>query len=102
MALLAEKRIPLGICPTSNLALGVYRSIEEHPIERLRCAGVPVSVNTDAPVLLGASLESEYALCRTAFGWSDDVVKAVAFTSIEASFANADVKSRLSGALARW
>ena len=102
VALLAEKRIPLGICPTSNLALGVYRSIEEHPIERLRCAGVPVSVNTDDPALLGASLESEYALCRTAFGWSDDVVRAVASTSIDASFANADVKSRLSGALARW
>ena len=102
VALLAEKRIPLGICPTSNLALGVYRSIQEHPIERLRRAGVPVSVNTDDPALLGASLEGEYALCRTAFGWSDDIVRAVACTSIDASFANADVKSRLIGALARW
>jgi adenosine deaminase len=102
IAWLAEKRIPLGICPTSNLALGVYRSIQEHPIERLRRAGVPVSVNTDDPALLGASLEGEYALCRTAFGWSDDIVRAVAGTSIDASFANADVKSRLTAALARW
>jgi adenosine deaminase len=102
VAWLAEKRIPLGICPTSNLAIGVYRSIQEHPIERLRRAGVPVSVNTDDPALLGASLEGEYALCRTAFGWSDDIVRAVAGTSIEASFANADVKSRLTAALARW
>jgi adenosine deaminase len=102
IAWLAEKRIPLGICPTSNLALGVYRSIQEHPIERLRRAGVPVSVNTDDPALLGASLEGEYALCRTAFGWSDDIVRAVAGTSIEASFANADVKARLTAALARW
>jgi adenosine deaminase len=102
VTLLAEKRIPLGICPTSNLALGVYRSIQEHPIERLRRAGVPVSVNTDDPALLGASLEGEYALCRTVFGWSDDIVRAVASTSIEASFANADVKARLTDALARW
>ena len=57
LKLLAEKRIPLGICPTSNLTIGVYRSIQEHPIERLRRAGVPVSVNTDDPALLGASLE---------------------------------------------
>ena len=102
VAWLAEKRIPLGICPTSSLTIGVYRSIQEHPIERLRRAGVPVSVNTDDPALLGASLEGEYALCRSAFGWSDDIVRAVASTSIEASFANADVKSRLTAALARW
>ena len=102
VAWLAEKRIPLGICPTSNLTIGVYRSIQEHPIERLRRAGVPVSVNTDDPALLRASLEGEYALCRTAFGWSDDIVRAVAGTSIEASFANADVKSRLTAALAHW
>jgi adenosine deaminase len=102
VALLAERRIALGICPTSNLVLGVYRSIDEHPIERLRRAGVAVSVNTDDPALLGASLEGEYALCRAAFGWSDDVVRAVAATSIDASFANADAKSRLRAALARW
>ncbi len=53
VALLAERRIPLGICPSSNLTLGLYPSLAEHPIERLRRAGVPVSVNTDDPALLG-------------------------------------------------
>jgi adenosine deaminase len=80
----------------------VYRSIEDHPIDRLRRAGVAVSVNTDDPALLGASLESEYALCKRAFGWSDDEVRAVARNSIDASFASDDVKRRLSDALARW
>ena len=100
--LLAERRIPLGICPTSNLTLGVYPSIDEHPIDRLRRAGVAVSVNTDDPALLGASLEGEYALCSSAFGWSDDDVRGVARTSIDASFANDEVKTRLRRALARW
>ena len=63
VALLADRQIPLGICPTSNLKLGVYAAIEEHPIDRLRRAGVVVSINTDDPVLLGASLVGEYALC---------------------------------------
>jgi adenosine deaminase len=102
VALLAERRIPLGICPTSNLVLGVYPSMQAHPIERLRVAGVPVSVNTDDPALLGASLVGEYQVCRETFGWSDDVTRAVARTSIEASFANADTKATLLGALARW
>jgi adenosine deaminase len=102
VALLADRRIPLGICPTSNLVLGVYPSIEDHPVDRLRRAGVVVSLNTDDPVLLGASLEGEYALCSQAFGWSDDDLRALARNSIEASFARADVKARLLGDLSRW
>lgn len=102
VALLAERQIALGICPTSNLALGVVRSIAEHPVEVLRRAGVAVSINTDDPALLGASLEGEYALCSSTFGWSDETLRAVARTSIDASFANADVKAQLRAALARW
>ena len=102
VALLADRRIPLGICPTSNLTLGVYASIESHPIDRLRRAGVVVSINTDDPVLLGASLEGEYALCSQAFGWSDDELRGLARNSIDASFANAGVKAELIQALSRW
>lgn len=102
VSLLAERQIPLGICPTSNLVLGVYPSIQEHPIEGLRAAGVRVSVNTDDPALLGASLVGEYALCRQTFGWTDEVTRSVARTSIEASFASADVKTRLLQALKAW
>ena len=102
VALLADRRIPLGVCPTSNLKLGVYAAIEAHPIDRLRRAGVVVCLNTDDPVLLGASLEGEYALCSQAFGWSDEDLRALARNSIDASFADADVKARLRGALARW
>jgi adenosine deaminase len=102
VAQLVDRQIPLGICPTSNLRLGVYASIDAHPIDRLRRAGVAVSLNTDDPALLGASLVGEYALCRQAFGWSDDDLRALARHSIDASFANADVKARLSRALAAW
>jgi adenosine deaminase len=102
VGLLADRRIPLGVCPTSNLTLGVYATIEDHPIDRLRRAGVVVSINTDDPVLLGASLEDEYELCRKSFGWSDDVLRALARNSINASFANADIKANLIDALSRW
>ena len=100
--MLADRQIPLGVCPTSNLVLGVYPSIQEHPIEWLRTAGVRVSLNTDDPALLGASLVGEYALCRQAFGWTDEVIRVVARTSIEASFANETVKASLLKALASW
>ncbi len=100
--MLADRQIPLGVCPTSNLVLGVYPSIEAHPIERLRLAGVRVSLNTDDPALLGASLVGEYALCRQTFGWTDATTAAVARTSIEASFANDDVKAGLLRQLDHW
>ena len=102
VALLVDRQIPLGVCPTSNLTLGVYASIEDHPIDRLRRAGVAVSINTDDPVLLGASLVGEYALCSQAFGWSDGDLRALARNSIDASFANADVKASLTRALSTW
>lgn len=102
VSLLAERRIPLGICPTSNLKLGVYPTMDEHPIERLRRAGVPVSVNTDDPALLRTSLAAEYALCQRAFGWTDEVLVAVAETSIAASFADEDTKRALRLRLAAW
>lgn len=100
--LLVDRQIPLGICPTSNLTLGVYPCIEDHPIDRLRRAGVAVSINTDDPVLLGASLVSEYAMCSKAFGWSDDDLRSLARNSIDASFADASVKARLIEALSHW
>lgn len=102
VTLLVDRQIPLGICPTSNLKLGVYACIEDHPIDRLRRAGVAVSINTDDPVLLGASLVGEYALCSKAFGWSDGDLRALARNSIDASFANAEVKARLTQALLSW
>ena len=102
VAALAERAIPLGICPTSNLSLGVYPSLDAHPVERLRAAGVRVSINTDDPALLGASLIGEYQQCRRAFAWSDEITRAVARTSIESSFAPEELKSGLLNALMRW
>ena len=102
VALLAERGIPLGICPTSNLTMKNYPSIQAHPIDRLRKAGVKVSLNTDDPSLLATNLPAEYGLASAAFGWSDEIVRDVARTSIDASFANADLKARLKSELGRW
>jgi adenosine deaminase len=102
VGLLVERGIPLGICPSSNLKLGLYPALQQHPINRLRRAGVPVSVNTDDPALLEVTLEHEYAACAAAFDWSDDDIRGVARASIEASFAPASLKRHLLAELASW
>jgi adenosine deaminase len=53
VALLAERGISLRVCPTSNIALKVYPSMEAHPLDRHRRAVVRVSINTYDPVYLG-------------------------------------------------
>jgi len=93
--LLADRRVPLGVCPWSNVLLGLYPSREEHPIDALRRAGVPVSVNTDDPALFGCSLDDEYVETARAHGWDRDVLRQVARTSIEAAFCDADTQADL-------
>ncbi len=102
VATLVERQIPLDICPSSNLTLGLYRTFDEHPIDRLRRAGVLVSVNTDDPALLGLRLEDEYVRCVEHFGWDTEIVRSVAATSIKASFATDDTKRAALEALAAW
>ena len=54
------------------------------------------------PALLGTGLVGEYALCRQAFGWTDEVTRDVARTSIEASFASWDVRAGMLEKLTAW
>jgi len=102
MKILADKQIPLGVCPSSNLVLGLYRTLGEHPIDILRRAGIPVSVNTDDPALLKTDLVNEFAQTAETFDWSRETCRNVAETSIRASFANDDVKTRLMAELGQW
>jgi adenosine deaminase len=102
VALLAKRGIPLGVCPTSNIALKVYPSMDAHPLDRLRRAGVAVSINTDDPSLLGTNLPREYEIATEAYGWTEAVLRDVARTSIEASFARPDIKEKLRGNLSAW
>jgi len=102
VALLVENQIAIGICPSSNICLGVYPSLAEHPIDDLRRAGVRLSINTDDPGLMETTLPREYALVAEAFGWGEDEIKQVARTSIEASFAPEALRRLLLSALEAW
>lgn len=59
MRFLADNRIRLNICPTSNLTLGRVESLDLHPIRRLYEAGAPVTVNTDDVLVFGLGVSEE-------------------------------------------
>jgi adenosine deaminase len=94
---LAQKSIPLNVCPGSNVILGKYPDRASHPLDKLRRAGVRVSINTDDPALMGHSLVEEYVETARTYGWDQAVVREVARTSLEASFCGDDLKRKLLG-----
>ncbi|MDX2377688.1 adenosine deaminase [Microbacterium sp. LRZ72] len=93
VAELAERGIPLDVCPTSNVLLDVVAEIGEHPLTYLLEQGVRCSINADDPILFGPDILAEYELCRTSLGLSDEQLAACAWTSIETTLAPADVKA---------
>jgi adenosine deaminase len=93
VALLAERRIPLEICPTSNRLTGAAPAGAAHPMAALDAAGVIVTIDADDPTLFGTTLLDEYAIVERELG-PDAVYRFIA-NGIDASFAPQAVKSRL-------
>jgi adenosine deaminase/aminodeoxyfutalosine deaminase len=71
---LAEKKLPLEICISSNVRTGATGSVKEHPVRRLFDAGVPIILNTDDPALFECTLPGEYELARKDFGFTDEEI----------------------------
>lgn len=72
VAYLVEHHIPLEVCPTSNVRLGLFPSYQKHPVKRLLEAGVPVTINTDDPTFFGTMLADEFMHVQEATGLQED------------------------------
>ncbi len=92
---LVARQVVLDCCPTSNVVLGVYRSYEEHPLPRLRGAGVKVTLGSDDPPYFGATIEGEYRVCAERMGLSEDDLRDITRTAIDAAFCDAGLKAKL-------
>lgn len=84
---LRERDIPLEICITSNLATGVVKRIEDHPVRRLYDAGVPIVLSTDDPAMFRCTLAGEYRLAADAFGFSEAELRGIAGNGFRYAFA---------------
>jgi adenosine deaminase len=92
---LAARGTVLDTCPTSNVVLGVYPSYEEHPLPRLRDAGVKVTLGSDDPPYFGATIAGEYEVCEERMGFSEDDLRDITRTAIEAAFCDEDLRAAL-------
>jgi adenosine deaminase len=85
-AYVRDKRIPLEMCPTSNVQTGAVASIAEHPIGLLAALRFRVTVNTDNRLMSATSLSRELGLLAEAFGWTLDDARWVTINAMKSSF----------------
>jgi adenosine deaminase len=83
-----DRRIPLELCPTSNVNTGVCKSIAEHPIGMLRRLRFRVTLNTDNRLMSNTSMTREFTQCADAFGWTLDDFQWITVNSVKSAFAH--------------
>jgi adenosine deaminase len=87
-----DRRIPLEVCPTSNVHTGAARSIATHPIELLRKLRFRVTVNTDNRLMSGITMSSEFEVCANAFGWTLDDMQWLTLNAAKSAFFQFDLR----------
>jgi adenosine deaminase len=80
---LRRTQLPLEVCPTSNICLGVFPTMSEHCLPQLLEHGLRVSINSDDPPMFNTSLTDEYLVCTKTFGWERATVGELAKSAID-------------------
>ncbi|MFE5939258.1 adenosine deaminase [Streptomyces sp. NPDC056470] len=95
LAYLAEHRIALEVCPTSNIATRAVAELDQHPVKEMVAAGVLVTINSDDPPMFGSDLNNEYAVAARLLELDERGLAALAKNAVEASFLDAAGKARI-------
>ena len=90
-----DRRIPLELCPTSNIHTGAVQSLEEHPIGLLKELGFRVTVNTDNRLMSNVSMTSELLSLNKAFGWDLDDFSWLTVNAMKSAFLPFDERIHL-------
>lgn len=99
---LVDAGIALEVCPSSNVALGVFDTLADVPLRALFDAGATIALGADDPLLFGTRLVDQYETARHIHGFSDAELAELAAASIRASTASHSTKTRLLAGVQRW
>ena len=94
-AFVRDRRVPLEMCPTSNVHTGAAPSVSEHPFELLRRLRFRVTVNTDNRLMSNVTLSSEFAALDKAFGIGLGEMEWLTINAMKSAFAPFDERLRL-------
>ena len=97
---LVAERIPLTVCPLSNVRLRVVEDVAAHPLPTMLARGLNVTVNSDDPAYFGGYLDDNLSAVRDAFDLDAGVLTTLAQNSVDASFADETRKAALHAEIA--
>ena len=92
---LAEHRIPLEMCPISNVRTRVVECLEEHPVKYYHDSGIVITINTDDPKMFGNSLAGEYEALEVELGFTRQEIQDMILQGIQASWMPEEQKLEL-------
>jgi adenosine deaminase len=92
---LRARQMPLEVCPTSNVCLGVAPSLGEHPLPRLLAAGLYVTLNSDDPPMFNTTLTDEYLAVAHALGWGAGDLEQLVLNALRAALLPAAARAEL-------
>ena len=95
LAHLAEHRIPIEVCPTSNVLTGAAPSIREHPLHAFLAAGCRVVLGDDNPINIGARISDEEERLLTEGGLTQDQLVGIHRTACDVAFTDASTRTVL-------
>ncbi len=87
--------IPLEICPTSNVCLGVFPDLESHSLGRLLDEGVVITINSDDPPMMGTTLTEEWRRVMETFELSEDMAYSLTMNAVNSAFLDLEKKAAL-------
>ncbi|WP_342024479.1 adenosine deaminase [Arthrobacter citreus] len=99
---LVRDRIPLTICPLSNVRLRSVDTLADHPLPQMLARGLNVSVNSDDPAYFGGYVDDNFRLLQATFDLSVDQLQELAVNSVEASFATPARRAELLEMISTW
>jgi adenosine deaminase len=92
---LRDRGVTLELCPTSNVRLGLVQGLAVHPLRTFLAAGVPVTINSDDPILLGTTLSRELAAVARAQHLDTDTLVGLQLAAARAAFLSAEARRTL-------
>jgi adenosine deaminase len=94
MQRLAQDRVPLTVCPLSNLKLRVFPTLQQHTLKRMLDAGIMATVNSDDPAYFGGYINENFTQTFSALGMTSQHAYQLARNSFDASFIEAKLRSQ--------
>jgi adenosine deaminase len=95
VAELRDRQVPLEVCPTSNVCLGVAQSLAEHPLPRLLDEGLYITINSDDPPMFNTTLTDEYLRAAQILGCGAETIEQLAINAVRASLTPEDSRLEL-------